>query len=212
VGELAPGPVEVLLLARGQPWIRVTVMELAHLKDYQMKRIALLTFLATSAFVPAAASGAPVAQPLMPPIAQGPAITASSDAITLTMAGQKSGAIAPITCIRLNHSIVSPRDARTGLPTGSRQHFPLVCTTRGLTQSVVILYNVLSTSENLKSAVFSIGGKDAGTIKLTMANIASLDMHTDANGLYFDIALTYQRIEWSSTKGAVSLDDWAARS
>jgi type VI secretion system secreted protein Hcp len=136
-----------------------------------------------------------------------------------------------IAIIAVSHSIVSPRDPQSGLPTGQRMHKPFVFT-KELDKSTPILYQVLTTNENLSEATFKfwtpqikattgVGSEvQHFTIKLTNANIASLDFrmanirHPDLVKFaeYEEIALTYQKIEWTWNDGGITaLDDWEAR-
>lgn len=155
--------------------------------------------------------------------------------------GQKSGQIKgsitqkgrenSIGVIAISHSIVSPRDPQSGLPTGQRQHKPFVFT-KELDKATPLLYNVLCTNENLSSVTFKfwtpqlkaaqgVGAEFQNyTVKLTNANIASIDFrqlnirdpqlvrYTE----YEEIALTYQKIEWTWVDGGIMAgDDWEAR-
>jgi len=155
--------------------------------------------------------------------------------------GQKSGQVKgsitqkgredSIGVIAVSHSIVSPRDPQSGLPTGQRMHKPYVIT-KELDKATPILYNVLCTNENLTEVTFKFwtpqlkAASGAGsevqhyTVKLTNANIASIDFrqanirHADLVKLteYEEIALTYQKIEWTWTDGGImAMDDWEAR-
>lgn len=158
----------------------------------------------------------------------------------LRLKGQKSGDIKgsvtqkgredSILVIAVSHSIVSPRDPASGLPTGKRQHKPFVIT-KELDKSSPLLYNVLCTNENLPEWTLKFwtpqgaGGPGMGsevqhfTIKLTNANIASIDYRMLNNKIpenlqrkeYEEIAFTYQRIEWVWTDGGITAeDDWEA--
>lgn len=130
--------------------------------------------------------------------------------------------------IAVSHSIVSPRDPQSGLPTGRRMHKPWVFT-KELDKSSPILFRLLCTNENLTSATFNFwapqlkAGTGAGTevqnytVKLTNANIASYDFrqanirHPDLVKFaeYEEVALTYQKIEWTWHDGGISAsDDW----
>jgi len=155
--------------------------------------------------------------------------------------GQKSGAVNgsitqkgrenSIGVIAVTHSIVSPRDPQSGLPTGQRMHKPFVIT-KELDKATPVLYNILCTNENLLEAVFKfftpqvkaatgVGGEvQHFTVKLTNANIASIDFrmanirHPDLTKFteFEEIALTYQKIEWTWNDGGITaLDDWEAR-
>jgi type VI secretion system secreted protein Hcp len=155
--------------------------------------------------------------------------------------GQKSGQIKgsviqkgredSIAVIAVSHSIVSPRDPQSGLPTGQRMHKPFVFT-KELDKATPVLYNVLCTNENLTEAVFKfwtpqiratsgVGSEvQHFTIKLTNANIAALDFrmanirHPDLVKFseYEEVALTYEGIEWTWTDGGITaMDSWVAR-
>jgi type VI secretion system secreted protein Hcp len=155
--------------------------------------------------------------------------------------GQKSGDIKgsitqkgrenSVGVIAVSHSIVSPRDPQSGLPTGQRMHKPFVFT-KELDKATPILYNVLCTNENLTEVTFKFwtpqlkaaSGTGAEvnhyTVKLTNANIASYDFrqanirHPDLVKYteYEEVALTYQKIEWTWNDGGITAgDDWEAR-
>jgi type VI secretion system secreted protein Hcp len=155
--------------------------------------------------------------------------------------GQKTGAINggitqkgrenSIGVIAVSHSIVSPRDPQSGLPTGQRMHKPYVFT-KELDKATPLLLNVLCTNENLSEATFKFwspqlkAASGVGsevqhfTVKLTNANIASIDFrqanirHPELVKFteYEEIALTYQKIEWTWNDGGITAgDDWEAR-
>ena len=133
--------------------------------------------------------------------------------------------------IAVSHAVVSPRDPQSGLPTGQRMHKPLVIT-KELDKSTPILWNIICTNENITEAIFKFwtpqtkAAAGAGaevqhyTIKLTNANIASIEFHManikhpDLQRLveYEDIAMTYQKIEWTWNDGGITAgDDWEER-
>jgi type VI secretion system secreted protein Hcp len=157
------------------------------------------------------------------------------------LVGQKSGQIKggvlqkgredSIGVIAVSHSIVSPRDPQSGLPTGQRLHKPFTFT-KEVDKASPLLYNILCTNENIKEATFKFwtpqlkAASGVGsevqhyTVKLTNANIASMDMRgpniriPDLQKLteYEEVALTYQMIEWTWTDGGITAtDDWLAR-
>lgn len=144
----------------------------------------------------------------------------------LKLKGQKSGEIkgsvtqkgreGRIAVIAVSHSIVSPRDAASGLPTGKRMHKPLVIS-KLVDRSTPLLSGVLVNNENLSEAVFTVyepnvklGESLAYTIKLVNASISSIQLRTDADGrLIEDISFVYQKIEWAWADGGVAfVDDW----
>jgi type VI secretion system secreted protein Hcp len=135
-----------------------------------------------------------------------------------------------IMVIAVSHEIVSPRDAASGLPTGKRQHKPFVIT-KELDQSSPLLYNLLCNNENITkwelqfwapqiSAATGTGQETQHfTVKLTNANIASIDFRMANNkhpdlmkfAEYEEVAFTYQKIEWMWVKGGITaMDDWEA--
>ena len=155
--------------------------------------------------------------------------------------GQKSGHIdgsitqkgreKKIGVIAVSHSIESPRDPQSGLPTGQRMHKPFVIT-KELDMATPLLYNMLCTNENLSKVTIYFytpqikAGVGVGTevqhytVELVNANIASIDF-TMANirdpdlvkfAEYEEIALTYQKITWTwNDGGKTAQDDWEAR-
>jgi len=126
-----------------------------------------------------------------------------------------------------SHEIVSPRDPASGLPTGRRQHKPLVIL-KEIDKSSPLLFAALVNNENLVTwelRFWEPGGAPAGvekqtyTIKLTNANITSiresmLDNEDPANAklpLRQEISFTYQKIEWTWMEGGITAqDDWSS--
>ena len=154
----------------------------------------------------------------------------------LNLTGQKQGDIKgsviqkgredKIAVIAVSHSIVSPRDAASGLPTGKRMHKPLVIT-KELDKSDPLLYNVLVNNENItkwKLEFFSpqqdqrtgLGGEiNHYVIELENANIASISFrmannkHPDLMKLaeYEEVAFTYEKIIWTWVDGGKEAQD-----
>ena len=153
--------------------------------------------------------------------------------IHMTLKGQTQGEIkggctqkgreGSILIFAFDHDIISPRDIASGLPTGKRQHKP-VLVTKEVDKSSPLLYSALCNNETMTEVVFkfwkpSASGKEVQyyTIKLTNANIA-------ARKTYFpnmliaentklphleEVAFTYQKIEWTFEDGGItSEDDW----
>jgi type VI secretion system secreted protein Hcp len=147
----------------------------------------------------------------------------------LNLKGQKQGDIkgsvtkkgneGAIQVIAVSHEIVSPRDAASGLPTGKRQHKPLVIR-KQIDKSTPVLNSMLVNNENIQSWELGVympnakGSESLGyTITLTDASIASIRMITDADGnLFEEVTFTYKKIEWTWTDGGITaMDDWEAR-
>ncbi|HXD89233.1 MAG TPA: type VI secretion system tube protein TssD [Urbifossiella sp.] len=158
----------------------------------------------------------------------------------LTLKGQKQGDIKgsvtqkgrenSIMVVALSHSIISPRDMASGLPSGKRMHKPLVITAN-LDMALPLLYNALVNNENLTEWKLKFWSPQTGndrttgvgsevqnyTIDLVNANVASIDFRM-ANNLnpelmrypeFSEIAFTYQKITWTWVKGGVTAsDDW----
>lgn len=156
----------------------------------------------------------------------------------LKLKGQKQGEIkgsvtqkgreGKIMVIAVSHSVVSPRDHASGLPTGKRMHKPFVIT-KELDKSSPLLWNLLVNNENIPewelqfwtpqlSASGGVGAeKQHYTVKLINANIASIDFRMANNkhpdlmkfAEYEEVAFTYQRIEWTWVDGGImAMDDW----
>src|SRR5262245_39408907 len=100
---------------------------------------------------------------------------------SVTQAGRKD----KIMVIAVSHEIVSPRDPASGLPTGKRQHKPMVVT-KELDKSSPLLYNALVNNENISEwelqfwtpQIKATSGTGVEvqhfTVKLVNANIASI--------------------------------------
>jgi len=154
----------------------------------------------------------------------------------LFIKGQKSGVIKGGVVVKgqegailvdsLSHEISSPRDVATGMPSGKRQHKPLVLTVR-VDKSWPLLYNALVTNENLTQVELRVlvpnaNGTGAAAavqrkVLLTNANISDIKQYTvdaangSANYDVLQISLTYQKIEWDWIEGGISaMDDWEA--
>lgn len=128
-----------------------------------------------------------------------------------------------IIVIECSHEVTSVRDPASGLPTGKRQHFPVVIT-KELDRSSVPLRQALVTNELLTEwelqfwRSLSRGTeKQHFTIRLVGATVASIDFimpntrdsATSKIPEVEEIAFSYQKIEWIWTDGLVAGDDWA---
>jgi type VI secretion system secreted protein Hcp len=158
--------------------------------------------------------------------------------IYATMTGQKTGKIngsvtqkgreGSIQVSYLQQKRVSPRDAASGLPTGKRQHEPLVIR-KSLDKSTPLLQNVLSNNETLTSAQFKFWRQTSGPtgtveqqhfqIDLQNANVASYNLyHPDSLDTgaasttvetQEELTFTYQKITWTWLDGGITAeDDW----
>lgn len=149
----------------------------------------------------------------------------------LRIRGQKQGEVKggvtqkgredSIMVIASSHSIVSPRDPASGLPTGKRMHKPFVIT-KEVDKASPILYRMLTTNENITNFRLQFWKPGANgtevqylTIELVNANIASIDLRMLNNknpelmkyAMYEEIAFTYQKITWTYVEGGITTSD-----
>jgi type VI secretion system secreted protein Hcp len=152
---------------------------------------------------------------------------ARADSIFVNMTGLKSGILkgevmqkgreGSSEVTRLQHEIISPRDVASGLPTGKRQHRPLLLS-HPFGAMAVQLMTVMATNENLRDVTIRAWGNDGvlhTTIRLTNASVASVSTSTTgqprALQMQQDVALTYQRIEVTDhLSNVVMTDDFNA--
>jgi type VI secretion system secreted protein Hcp len=153
----------------------------------------------------------------------------AAEPIHVTVTGQKQGVIkgdatdGSIAGLAYEHSVISPRDASTGLPTGKRQHKPLTIV-KAIDSSTPLLYSSLVTNENLSTVVLKFYRQNTSgvlemyyTVTLTNASISSIrnwkpntrDLSADRAGDLEEVSFTYQKITWTWVKGGISAsDDW----
>jgi len=128
-----------------------------------------------------------------------------------------------ILVIAVQHEIVCPRDPQSGIPTGKRMHKPFTVT-KELDRSSPLLYAILCTNENIVSATIEFWTatptgqeKQHYTVRLTNANISGIvfkQPNIRSPKLarlteYEEVAMTYQKIEWTWNDGGISAaDDW----
>lgn len=160
-----------------------------------------------------------------PPITKFLKVTAAKQGV-ITGSVTEKGKEGTIAVIAVDHSIISPRDPATGLPTGKRMHSPLVITTH-IDKATPLLYESLVTNENLPTVeldYYQTGQDGKQTlyfkIVLTNANISSIkqtnlnsqdDPNANLFGEYEELAFTYQKIEWTWVDGGITAqDDWEA--
>ena len=156
---------------------------------------------------------------------------AHADGFTVTIKGQKQGVFHgsvqnrltkdEIICFKFDYSVISPRDAASGLATGKRQHKPVTIEKEWGAASPQI-FQALVTNENLPTVIFNFykAGAD-GTekvdyrITLTNASISSFHQHigdpkpdgTLDTKRYEDVSFTFQKIQ-IDTDGITAVDDW----
>lgn len=117
------------------------------------------------------------------------------------------------------HEIISPRDSASGLPTGKRQHKPMVISKR-IDKSTPILYKALSTGATLPQVTvqvdqFSPDGDATPYFQYTLTNAAIADIVVSAGpggAPMEEISFTYEKITWNHVTGGVTHEDtWSAQ-
>jgi len=121
------------------------------------------------------------------------------------------------------HEVIAPRDPASGLPTGKRQHKPIIVT-KPIDKATPLLMNLLTNNENitewsLKCWKPSRAGKEEQfySVELVNANVASIQVE-QLNNKYPEnmkhevrehVAFTYQKIIWTWQDGGITCeDDW----
>lgn len=140
---------------------------------------------------------------------------------SVTQAGREDS----IMVIGFSHEITSPRDVASGLPTGKRQHKPLVIT-KEIDAATPLLMSILVNNENITELKIkfwrpSAQGKEEQfyTVELTNASIANISQEM-LNNKYPEnmqhkemehVSFCYQKIIWTFEDGGITAeDDWEA--
>jgi type VI secretion system secreted protein Hcp len=133
-------------------------------------------------------------------------------------------------CFAIVGEIVSPRDQSSGMPTGKRQHKPLVVSKK-VGASTPLFAQALCTNESLKSVVLTFvesskDGKEFQHFKITLtdANVSSQRLiqlpptasssgpagqNTVMQTLHEELSFTYQSITWEfPPTHKEATDDW----
>lgn len=122
-----------------------------------------------------------------------------------------------------NHEVISPRDAASGLPTGKRQHRPVVVT-KPVDRATPLLARALVMNETLTKWRLdcwrpSRAGKEVQfyTIELVDARVAEIrqeqlnNQHPEnmKHEVREHISFVYQKIIWTFREGGITAeDDW----
>jgi type VI secretion system secreted protein Hcp len=138
---------------------------------------------------------------------------------SVTQAGREDS----IMVIAFEHEIKSPRDAASGMPTGKRQHKPIIIT-KEIDKSTPLLYTLLVGNENITEWELqfwqpSASGKEVQHFKIALTNASISSISSEMlNNKYPEnmqhkerehISFTYQKIEWTWTDGGITAeDDW----
>jgi len=124
-----------------------------------------------------------------------------------------------------NHEVISPRDAASGLPTGKRQHKPIVVT-KPIDRATPLLMSVLTNNENITGWRLdfwrpSRSGREFQYYTIELVNASIVDIRQEMlNNKYPEnmalevrehCAFTYQKIIWIWQDGGITAeDDWEA--
>ncbi len=121
-----------------------------------------------------------------------------------------------IVCVSYQHSVISPRDAASGLPTGKRQHKPFVLT-KLIDKASPLLFQAFTTNENLNVSLLFYSGTDTINyyeINLEGAQILSIQsfrqMPPDPLGDALpieEVSFVYQTITWYHKSAGISHSD-----
>ncbi len=114
--------------------------------------------------------------------------------------------------VALDWGVNAPFDTTTGLPTGKRQHKPIILT-HALDMASPLFMQAIFNSQTLTSVVISLKltGQTEPYATVTLVNAHASDFHTHTIGRvqYEDISFVYQKITW--TYGEITAqDDWSA--
>jgi type VI secretion system secreted protein Hcp len=145
----------------------------------------------------------------------------------LTLTGENQGEIKggvvvqgkenSILVLASTHSIISPRDAASGLPTGKRQHKPITIT-KLVDKASPLLAECITKNENIltwKLDFWRLSKAGAEqlyfTIELENAAVAGISQQATADGFTERVSFTYQKIIWTWVDGGITAqDDWEA--
>jgi type VI secretion system secreted protein Hcp len=114
----------------------------------------------------------------------------------------------------LSHSIVSPRDAASGLPTGKRQHKPFVIT-KNVDKSSPILFKACLEGEPFTLEVTSFvrtGGRFVPflTVRLDNAFVGEIHPQSANDRPTEEVAFYYNKIAFSYAQTGTTVEDvWA---
>jgi type VI secretion system secreted protein Hcp len=124
----------------------------------------------------------------------------------------------------IGHTISSPRDPASGLPTGKRQHHPVTVTKEqdstspglfaALTNNEFVDVEIRFMRANVKGAAGTGGEEHYFTFKLTDGTITEIDTISDPGGAIplERVSFTYHKIEKTYVNGGITAeDDWETR-
>ncbi len=153
-------------------------------------------------------------QPLAKATASGPVLVAAIPQTRHAALVKGAGGEVSFPVLALTHSIISPRDAASGLPSGKRQHKPFVIT-KSLDKASPFLLEGLIRGEPFVVEVTSYrrtGGRWMPflTVKLDSAFIASIGPQGADDRPTEEVAFYYNKISFSYAETGTIIEDlWA---
>lgn len=125
-----------------------------------------------------------------------------------------------IEVLQFDESVLSPRDASTGMGSGKRQHAPIKIT-KEVGAASLQLQKALATGEVLKEVVFEFIRDNAGkqlayrTIKLVNAQIVSIQRKVGSgreSRELEEISFAYEKVEQTNNAGGKTpIDSWKTK-
>ena len=123
-----------------------------------------------------------------------------------------------IECLTFEDSVVSPRDAASGLPTGKRQYDPIKITKR-IDKASPLMHKVISNNEilDIKVSFYRIINSEAVefyTVTLEDAKLVGIktspvQMANGKTEIHEEYSFVFDQIEWVYVNGGIShMDDW----
>lgn len=132
--------------------------------------------------------------------------------------GRRGGTGFPV--LEVRHTLVSPRDASTGLPTGKRRHAPITVV-KEVDRATPRLLQAWARNEVLTTWRLDVFGTDepgrraaAYSIELRRASVVEVSLVPPEEGTFprEAVAFAYEAITWTWVDGKVTAqDDWAAQ-
>ena len=131
--------------------------------------------------------------------------------------GGNDGSHKKIDVLSISHTIVSPRDAASGLPTGKRMHKPFLIRKQWDAASPALL-QACSTNEVIPEATFHFyaPGSTVENVRMTLIGASCAEITESSEGDTMEletIAFTFRRIEVEHVKAPTMYqDDWTTES
>jgi len=177
---------------------------------FQQRTVSVLAFLA--AVLAVASLGGPLPAKATP---NGPALLPNQPTTRHVALLKGSGGELSFPVLELAHSIISPRDSASGLPTGKRQHKPFTIT-KSVDEASPALFMALLEGEPFTTVEITtlrrVGGRFVPftTVRLETAFVGALNSGSGADRPTEEVAFYYNKIGWSYAETGTTVEDfWA---